>query len=224
MAQALLAGFVGIALGTGAGWTLVRVASMSTTSGPTGATVAAVEAPTELPPPTRTTSECGALEQERDSLRLEHALSARLLSDLRAELEGVEADWSDAIPPEHQAAAFRSVMADVALRCPDVDVTKIDCSEPPCQAWLTHDIDPRSTAAKDASDRLVNCPAWVEAYGERMDESSFRVCTETGGWGSVVGVRLNKVFPDSFDEYGNHKKRRLTRVDRARVEWPCGEP
>jgi hypothetical protein len=221
VARSVRAALVGVVLGVGTGWAAVQLGlsgrrpSESRAATPVGA-VAPVEVPERSP------VDCGALDAELASLQTELALSQRLLADLQAELEGVPAVWSDAVTPEHQPDAFRALMAEVAVRCPDVKVLKVDCSEPPCHAWLAHDIDARSVAAEFASDRLVNCPTWVEAYGDRVDESSFRVCAPDT-WGSVVSVRTGKVA-QAPDDIANLYTRRLTRVDRAREGWPCTAP
>ncbi len=170
----------------------------------------------------RTPVDC---DEELETLQEENAqLAARsqvqdfLVNSLTKEAYGVAPEWPEDLPADYGQQGFQEVFEEVLEKCnPGVEVMETDCSEPPCLVVLR----PRSESWH--SELVNDCPAWNEAYGHSVTQSSGKVTCPDGSEESMVlvGPSVGDFIEKDPEQPWNVMKRLRYRASNAEANWVC---
>jgi hypothetical protein len=172
----------------------------------------------------RTPAPCSQVEREAERVRAEIALRLQTMEEVRTRVEGLPIPWSAARGEQYMPDAFEQAMAEAEADCPDVDILRVDCEEPPCFAWVQPPpSDPWDARARVAADSaLTRCPAWRSRYGGFTAASFDVVCDETVVHGVVLGTPPGWTFGDVDPEFDANVAKRIRTRNAAAIEsWPC---
>jgi hypothetical protein len=171
-------------------------------------------------------ADCSDVDEEIARVGAEIDEVQRAMDGVRLHAEGVPIPWSEVHGgPQFLPEAFEAAMASAEADCPGVDIVRVDCSEPPCLAWvqtppIENEWDIR--ARVEAEMALVRCQKWARAYGG-YESSTFDVdCDGTFVHANVLGPPRRYAFGEHDPEFDANVDKRL-RARRSAVpdSWPC---
>jgi hypothetical protein len=167
---------------------------------------------------------CWAVERDIRQVRAEVDLALRTMEDVRVRVEGVPIPWSEVTRPQFLPEAFESAMAETQAKCPDVDLLRVDCEEPPCIVWVR----PRETDMWDVKERVaadsevLKCGEWGRRYAGYEGGTVDVDCDGTQVHGVMWATPRSWTFESEDPDFeANVAKRIRTRMAAARENWPC---
>jgi len=154
--------------------------------------------------------------RDLSAARAQLRLCEKLSRDLDVEVHGVPMQWDARVPPELQPDVVKDRVERAIEECHvPLELVDWDCTEPPCLAHTR-------TSDLEWYTKLVECPAWSEAYDNGMTMSSGSIDCPGGAESMILFSPYAGEWMDA-DERENWGKRFQVRIDRAKETWPCGE-